>query len=135
FSPAYTSFQTISFSPAYAFSTAASNTLCAAAQISGPVPSPSINGIIGLFGVFNTPFSTIIFSPCVILFPPVLVMIYYNIRKTINILSSLPLNADQQVRIDAKMVLYILRVDESICCYHIVLEYVQAIQIPWKQQR
>src|SRR5699024_1937956 len=36
------------------------------AQISGPVPSPSINGMTGRFGTFILPFSTVIFSPCAI---------------------------------------------------------------------
>ena len=55
FSPAYTSFQWIFLAPPYAFSTAASSTFCAAAHISGPIPSPSIKGMIGLSGTCNLP--------------------------------------------------------------------------------
>ena len=53
FSPAKTSNHSIFFSPLYAFSTAASITREAAAQISGPIPSPSMKGITGLFGTFK----------------------------------------------------------------------------------
>src|SRR5882762_236662 len=55
FSPANTSNHATRRFPPYAFSTAASNTRRDAFQISLPVPSPSINGIIGLSGTFNTP--------------------------------------------------------------------------------
>ena len=75
FSPAKTSFQTILRSPLYAFSTAASRTRTEAAQMSGPVPSPSIKGTIGLFGTFNTPSLTVIFSPCM-LFSPSKILIH-----------------------------------------------------------
>ena len=53
FWPARTSFQAIFFLPPYAFSTAASMTNCDARQMSGPVPSPSMNGMIGLSGVWR----------------------------------------------------------------------------------
>ena len=63
FSPASTSNHSTFRSPPYAFSTAASKTRCAAFQISGPIPSPSINGITGFAGT-RKPFSVIvIFSP------------------------------------------------------------------------
>src|SRR3989442_6611215 len=51
--PAKTSNHEISLLPEYAFSTAASKTRTLAAQISGPVPSPRMNGIIGRSGTFN----------------------------------------------------------------------------------
>src|SRR5699024_6207917 len=39
--------------------------------MSGPVPSPSINGIIGLFGTFNSLFSTVIFcASFILIYPP-----------------------------------------------------------------
>ena len=53
FSPANTSIHAIFRSPPYAFSTAASNTRTDARQMSGPVPSPSMNGMIGLSGIFE----------------------------------------------------------------------------------
>ena len=43
------------FRPPYAFSTAASSTRTLARQISGPVPSPSMNGMIGLSGTTSSP--------------------------------------------------------------------------------
>ena len=46
-SPAKTSIQEILRVPPYAFSTAASKTRTLAAQMSGPVPSPRMNGMIG----------------------------------------------------------------------------------------
>ena len=55
FWPARTSFQTIRFSPPNAFCTAASSTRTLAAQMSGPVPSPSMKGMIGSFGTFSVP--------------------------------------------------------------------------------
>ena len=62
FSPANTSNHSIDFVPPYAFATAASNTFTEAAQISGPVPSPSIKGIIGLLGTIKLPSApTVIF--------------------------------------------------------------------------
>ena len=57
FSPAKTSSHSIFLFPSYAFSTAESKTRTAAFQISLPMPSPSINGIIGLSGTFKLPFS------------------------------------------------------------------------------
>src|SRR5690606_10254071 len=66
FSPAKTSFQIIERLPAYALLTAASNTRTEAFQISGPIPSPIMNGIIVLLGTFNFPFAPIvIFSPMI----------------------------------------------------------------------
>jgi hypothetical protein len=50
FSPASTSIQAMLRLPPYAFATAASNTTCEARQISRPVPSPSMNGMIGRSG-------------------------------------------------------------------------------------
>src|SRR5579863_6234514 len=35
-----------------------------ARQMSGPVPSPSMNGMIGVSGISSLPFSTLIFAPC-----------------------------------------------------------------------
>src|SRR6266404_9970593 len=61
-SPAKTSNHAIFFFPPYAFSTAASNTRTLAAQISGPVPSPRMNGMIGRSGTFNLSV-LVIFSP------------------------------------------------------------------------
>ena len=55
FSPANTSNHATRRFPPYAFSTAASNTRRDAFQMSLPVPSPSINGMIGLSGTCNTP--------------------------------------------------------------------------------
>src|SRR6202007_3449288 len=50
FSPANTSYQATRRFPLYAFSTAASNTRADAFQMSRPVPSPSLNGMIGFSG-------------------------------------------------------------------------------------
>ena len=47
FWPARTSVQATARSPPYACSTAASKMRTAAAQMSGPVPSPSMNGMRG----------------------------------------------------------------------------------------
>ena len=55
FSPAKTSNHATRRFPPYAFSTAASNTRRDAFQMSLPVPSPSINGIIGLSGTCSFP--------------------------------------------------------------------------------
>src|SRR6185503_16900760 len=55
FSPASTSIQWILRLPPYAFATAASSTRTDARQMSGPVPSPSIKGIIGLSGTTRRP--------------------------------------------------------------------------------
>src|SRR6266481_5894828 len=51
------------FLPLYAFSTAASNTRTDAFQISRPVPSPSINGTIGLSGIRYFPSAYVIRWP------------------------------------------------------------------------
>src|SRR5699024_3840562 len=67
------------FAPLYAFSTAASRTFFAAAQNSGPVPSPSINGIIGCSVVVTLPFSTVIFSSFAIVNPPLFVIQLYSL--------------------------------------------------------
>src|SRR6185503_8588636 len=55
FSPANTSYQTTRRLPPYAFSTAASNTRRDAFQISRPVPSPSMYGMMGFSGTWNRP--------------------------------------------------------------------------------
>ena len=62
FSPAKTSYQETRRLPLYAISTAASNTRTDAFQMSRPVPSPSMKGIIGLSGMTNLP-SKVIFVP------------------------------------------------------------------------
>src|SRR5207247_6559496 len=61
--PAKTSNQEIFFLPPKAFSTAASNTRWLAAQMSGPVPSPRMNGITGLSGTMSLPLLIVIFPP------------------------------------------------------------------------
>jgi hypothetical protein len=53
FCPARTSFHVIRRCPPYAFSTAESNTRTDAAQMSGPVPSPSMKGRIGWSGTWR----------------------------------------------------------------------------------
>ena len=63
FSPANTSIHSILRFPPYAFSTAASSTRSEAAQMSGPMPSPSINGMIGWSGTFSLPPSMVILEP------------------------------------------------------------------------
>src|SRR5215470_7615317 len=65
FSPAKTSIQAIFFLPPYAFCTAASITRTLARQMSGPVPSPSMNGIIGLSGTTSRPSRRVIGAPLV----------------------------------------------------------------------
>src|SRR6266478_7579469 len=60
--PANTSNQAIFFLPPNAFFTAASNTRTLAAQMSGPVPSPRMNGMIGRSGTFSLSVLAI-FSP------------------------------------------------------------------------
>ena len=55
FSPARISFQTMRFCPPKAFSTAASMTRTLAAQMSTPIPSPSINGMMGSSGTTSCP--------------------------------------------------------------------------------
>src|SRR6266540_4328710 len=57
--PASTSFHAI-FLPCFA--AAASNTSCDAGQMSTPVPSPSMNGMIGSSGTRNVPPDNVIFS-------------------------------------------------------------------------
>ena len=64
FSPAYTSNHSIDFFPVKAFCTAESNTRWEAFQISGPVPSPSMNGMIGRSGTWSVP-------PCITMVSPV----------------------------------------------------------------
>src|SRR5512140_3358577 len=63
FSPAYTSNHAMARLPLYAFATAASKTSCEARHMSGPVPSPSINGMMGLSGTLSSPPSIVIFRP------------------------------------------------------------------------
>ena len=63
FSPAKTSSQAIFFLPPYAFSTAASITRTLARQMSGPVPSPSMNGMIGSSGTTSCPLRRVIGVP------------------------------------------------------------------------
>src|SRR5438552_17680805 len=63
FSPAKTSIHAIFFLPPYAFATAASITRTLARQMSGPVPSPSMNGMIGLSGTTNCPARRVIDAP------------------------------------------------------------------------
>ena len=63
FSPAKTSIHAIFFLPPNALATAASNTLTLARQMSGPVPSPSMNGRIGRSGTVSTPLLMVIFCP------------------------------------------------------------------------
>ena len=64
FSPQYTSIHDIFFCPEYAFSTAASITFIITGDISIPIPSPSMNGIIGSSGTFKLRSSfTVIFDP------------------------------------------------------------------------
>src|SRR6266850_754036 len=55
FSPARTSSQSICRLPPDTFRTMASNTRRAARQMSGPVPSPSIKGMMGWFGTTQRP--------------------------------------------------------------------------------
>src|SRR5687767_3987791 len=62
-SPAYTFIHEIFRSRPYAFSVAASNTRTDARQMSGPVPSPSTKGIIGLEGTESFPSAYEIRSP------------------------------------------------------------------------
>jgi hypothetical protein len=50
FSPAYTSIQVILRLPPYAFATAASTTSFMTGVMSTPMPSPSMNGMMGLSG-------------------------------------------------------------------------------------
>ena len=59
FWPARTSFQAIVLP---CFAAAASNTSCEAGQMSTPVPSPSMNGMMGSSGTFSCPSVRVIFS-------------------------------------------------------------------------
>src|SRR6185312_5362043 len=64
FSPANTSIQWILRRPPYAFCTAASMTRTLARQMSGPVPSPSMKGMMGFSGTRSLPSCMPIFAPC-----------------------------------------------------------------------
>ena len=55
FSPASTSIHAIERAPSYALATAASTTRRVAAQMSGPIPSPSMNGTMGRSGTWSPP--------------------------------------------------------------------------------
>src|SRR6185437_9519612 len=63
FSPASTSYQAMRRFEPYALRTAPSNTICDARQISGPVPSPSMNGMMGSVGTDSAPSRMVIGSP------------------------------------------------------------------------
>src|SRR5208282_6858144 len=63
FSPAKTSYQAMRRLLLYAFSTAASKTRAEAFQISRPVPSPSMKGMIGRSGTRYLPLLYSIFCP------------------------------------------------------------------------
>src|SRR5215510_5863394 len=63
FSPANTSYQTTRLDPFDAFSTAASNTNREPFQISRPVPSPSMKGMMGFFGTTRLSPLHVILSP------------------------------------------------------------------------
>ena len=65
FSPAGTSNHSIFFLPPKAFLTAASNTRTLARQMSGPVPSPSMKGMIGLSGTTSRPLFLVMAVPVV----------------------------------------------------------------------
>ncbi len=65
FSPANTSYQAMRRFVPYALRTAPSKTICAARQISGPVPSPSMNGMTGSAGTDSAPSRRVIGSPFV----------------------------------------------------------------------
>ncbi len=73
FSPASTSRHAIRRRPAYAFSTAASKTRTLARQMSGPVPSPSMNGMMGWSGTFSPSCFRVIASPPIAIVSPSLV--------------------------------------------------------------
>ena len=64
FSPANTSIQWMRRLPPYALATAASITRTLARQISGPVPSPSMKGMMGFSGTRSLPSCMVIFAPC-----------------------------------------------------------------------
>src|SRR5262249_4937011 len=61
--PACTSIHAIRLRPPKAFCTAASNTAWLARQMSGPVPSPSMNGMMGRSGTWSRPPALRIGSP------------------------------------------------------------------------
>ena len=63
FSPANTSIQAISRRPPYALATAESTTCRVAAQMSGPIPSPSMKGMIGWSGTTGRPVSPVTLFP------------------------------------------------------------------------
>ena len=65
FSPASTSIHAMRRLPAYARSTAASNTRTEARQMSGPVPSPSMKGMIGVAGTWSRPSFMVMGCPSV----------------------------------------------------------------------
>src|SRR5207245_7000788 len=65
FSPARTSNHASRRLPPYDFATAASNTRTLARQMSGPVPSPSMNGTIGSSGTVRRPSRRVIAVPLV----------------------------------------------------------------------
>jgi len=65
FSPASTSNHSILRVFPYAARTAPSKTSCEACQMSGPVPSPSMYGMIGWAGTCSTPSLIVIVSPWV----------------------------------------------------------------------
>src|SRR2546421_7997897 len=61
-SPARTSCQSMRFLPPYDFSTAASKTRCDARQMSGPVPSPSMKGMVGSSGTVRWPWPSLVMT-------------------------------------------------------------------------
>src|SRR6185437_2589885 len=63
FSPASTSYHAIRRVVPYALRTAPSSTSCDARQMSGPVPSPSMNGTMGSVGTDNLPSRIVIGWP------------------------------------------------------------------------
>ena len=76
FSPASVSCQWSFRSPWYAFSTAASKTRTEAAQISRPVPSPSMKGMIGFDGTESLPSIIVIGDAVVVIFCSSLGMVF-----------------------------------------------------------
>ena len=87
FWPAYTSCQAIFFLPPYAFSTAASRTRTLARQMSRPVPSPSMKGMMGLSGTLS-----LLPAPMVMIWPFGVVMMVaraYHAKKTASIAGDL----------------------------------------------
>jgi hypothetical protein len=63
FSPARISIQAIARAPSYAFAMAASTTRWVARQMSGPIPSPSMKGMMGRSGTRRTPSPEVMGSP------------------------------------------------------------------------